>query len=46
MTDQRAPSFTVIGAGINGAAGAYEIIRRFTIATVTVFEKADTGADR
>jgi len=44
MTAQRAPSFAVIGAGINGAAVAYEITRRFPNATVTVFEKADTVA--
>jgi L-2-hydroxyglutarate oxidase LhgO len=44
MTAQRVPSFAVIGAGINGAAVAYEITRRFPNATVTVFEKADTVA--
>src|SRR5690625_7548364 len=44
MRAQRAPFFAVIGAGIKGAAVAYEITRRFPNATVTVFEKADTVA--
>lgn len=38
------PSFAVIGAGINGAAVAREITRRFPGASLTVFEKAATAA--
>lgn len=34
-------SFAVIGAGINGAAVAREITRRYPDAAVTIFEKAD-----
>src|SRR5699024_10805344 len=36
-----AHEFAVIGAGINGAAVAREITRRFPNASVTVFEKSD-----
>ncbi|MDN5725190.1 MAG: L-2-hydroxyglutarate oxidase [Propionibacteriales bacterium] len=40
----RTSSFAVIGAGINGAAVARELTRRFPGASVTIFEKAGTVA--
>lgn len=44
MTTQRTPTFAVIGAGMNGAAVAYEITQRFPNASVTIFDKADSIA--
>ncbi|GAA4475695.1 L-2-hydroxyglutarate oxidase [Enteractinococcus fodinae] len=44
MNSVRSSSFAVIGAGINGAAVANELTRRFPAAKVTVFEKAATVA--
>ena len=40
MTRHHGASFAVIGAGINGAAVAYELTQRFPHATVTIFDKA------
>lgn len=44
MNSVRPPSFAVLGAGINGAAVAHELTRRFPAASVTVFDKAETVA--
>ena len=44
MNSVRPVSFAVIGAGINGAAVAHELTRRFPAAAVTIFEKASVVA--
>lgn len=44
MSSQHGASFAVIGAGINGAAVAYELTQKFPHATVTIFDKAQTVA--
>lgn len=44
LSRDSSPTFAVIGAGINGAAVAREITRRFPSAAVTVFDKASTVA--
>lgn len=44
MAQSTRPSFAIIGAGIIGAAVAYEITQRFPHAHVTILEKAGTVA--
>ena len=42
MAPQHGTSFAVIGAGINGAAVAYELTQKFKHSSVTIFDKAPT----